>query len=152
PTPPGQDYIVKSQFATDAEGGVITGDAQGGYTAASYSPDGGVQDGSIYADDGVVGGVWFCTALNNYHVNKNEYYGATLKFSLFQDSNMSDHFDNAHIIFRNGDQQITYVHDPSNYPSLECTDYIIKISADNGWIKGDFDSGIAATEADMLAV
>jgi len=148
-----QEYITTSQFQTDAEGWIITGDAQGGYTEASYSPDGGVLDGYIYADDDVAGGVWYFTSPNDYHGNKTEYYGATLKYSLFQESNRSNQFESADIIFRNGTDQITYVYsDPSKYPTDEWTDYSINISAGNGWLKGAYDSGVEATEADIKAV
>jgi len=144
--------IAKSQFANDAEGWKITGDAQGGYVEASYSPDGGVNDGYIYADDDVQGGVWYFTAPNSYHGDKKEFYGATLTFSLFQNSDMSDQFEYDDIVFKNGDNQITYVHSPENYPTENWTDYSVKISAGNGWLKGAYDSEVMASEADIKTV
>ena len=143
--------IVKSQFKSDAEGWTITGDAQGSYSAASYSPDGGVFDGYIYADDNVQGGVWYFTSPSDYHGKKSEYYGATLKFSLFQKSNRSNQFESDDIIFKNGDLQITYVHKKVDYPGTEWTDYSVKISKDH-WLKGGYNSGIMATESEIRAV
>ncbi|WP_165806011.1 laminin B domain-containing protein [Marixanthomonas spongiae] len=139
-------------FKENAEGWRITGDAQGGYTEASYSPDGGVQDGYIYADDNVQGGVWYFTAPETYHGDKNEFYGAKLSFSLFQDSDMSNQFENSDIIFKNGDTQITYVYSPDAYPGEDWTDYSVTISAGNGWLIGEYDSEVEATEADIKAV
>lgn len=150
--PVSQDYITASQFQTNAEGWIITGDAQGGYTEASYSPDGGVQDGYIYADDDATGGVWYFTAPNSYHGDKNEYYGATLEFSLYQDSAMSNQFNYNDIIFRNGNDQITYVHNPSEYPTIDWKHYSVKIDVSGTWLKGAYNSGIEATEADIRAV
>ncbi|PVW13915.1 hypothetical protein DDV96_12255 [Marixanthomonas spongiae] len=144
--------IADSMFKENAEGWRITGDAQGGYTEASYSPDGGVQDGYIYADDNVQGGVWYFTAPETYHGDKNEFYGAKLSFSLFQDSDMSNQFENSDIIFKNGDTQITYVYSPDAYPGEDWTDYSVTISAGNGWLIGEYDSEVEATEADIKAV
>lgn len=151
PEPQADAPIVASQFADNAEGWKIIGDAQGGYVAASYSPDGGVNDGYIYADDDVLGGVWYFQAPDNYLGNKSEYYGATLTYSLFQDCDFSNQFERADIVFRNGEEQITYVYGPANFPGAQWTDYIIDISAGN-WLKGDYDSGVIATEAEMKAV
>ncbi|MCX7546891.1 hypothetical protein OS188_02880 [Xanthomarina sp. F1114] len=151
--PVNNDNIINiSQFQTDAQGWRITGDAQGGYVEASYSPDGGVNDGYIYADDDVAGGVWYFTAPDLYHGNKSVYYNATLSFSLFQTSAMDNQFENADIIFRNGSDQITYVHALTDYPTSEWTDYSLKISTESGWLKGDFDSGTPATEAEIKAI
>lgn len=35
-------YLIKSDFATDTEGWIITGDAQGDFSDASYADEGGV--------------------------------------------------------------------------------------------------------------
>lgn len=146
------DYIIKSEFATNTEDWTITGDAQGDFSEASYAAEGGVTDGYIYADDDVQGGVWYFTAPDTYLGNKNEFYGATLKFSLLQDSKMSRQFVSDDIIFKNGNDQITYVHDKKDYPGKEWTDYSVKISADNGWFKGGYNSKVMATEADIKAI
>lgn len=144
--------IVESQFLSNAEGWQITGDAQGGYAEALYSPDGGVTGGHIYADDDVQGGVWYFTAPDSYLGDKIEYYGATLRFSLFQNSAMKNQFERDDIIFRNGSDQITYVHNPDDYPGPEWTNYSVKITAGNGWLKGKYNSGVNATEEEIKAV
>ncbi|HLT32463.1 MAG TPA: laminin B domain-containing protein [Aquaticitalea sp.] len=144
--------LVQDTFAEDEAGWTIIGDAQGGYVAASYSPDGGVTDGYIYADDDVLGGVWYFNAPDSYTGNRLEFYGASLTFSQFQDCDMSDQIEAADIVFSNGEQKITYQHGENNYPNVEWTNYNIPINADSGWIKGDYDSGILATEAEIKAV
>lgn len=149
---PEEGSIVESLFKDNAEGWKIVGDAQGGYEEASFSPDGGVISGYIYADDDVAGGVWYFAAPSSYQGNKLEYYGATLGFSLFQDSSMSDQFEREDIIFRNGDKQITYVHSVEDYPGLEWTSYSVKIGFGQNWLKGDYNSGELATEADIKEV
>lgn len=148
----GDEPIIESLFKNDAEGWKIVGDAQGGYEEASFSPDGGVIDGYIYADDDVTGGVWFFAAPAAYKGNKDIYYNATLSFSLFQDSSLSNQFKNSDIIFKNGDKQITYTYGEDNYPRTEWTSYIVNISAGNGWLKGDYNSTEVATEADIKEV
>lgn len=153
PEPQSNDEpIVASQFADNAEGWTIIGDAQGGYVAASYSPDGGVTDGYIYAVDDVIGGYWYFKAPNSYMGNKLEYYGATLSYSLFQDCDMSNQKKRADIVFKNDDLQITYIYGIDNFPNADWTDYSIDISAGKGWIKGEYNSGVIATEAEIKAV
>ena len=148
-----QEVLTASQFQDNAEDWIITGDAQGGFIEASYSPDGGIQDGYIYANDNVAGGTWYFTSPSSYHGDKTEYYGTTLSYSLFQDSNMSNQFDNNDIIFRNGAEQITYAYnDASLFPTELWTDYNIEIKEGSGWFKGEHDSGVLATESDIKAV
>ena len=146
------DYLIKSDFATNTEGWTITGDAQGDFSEASYAAEGGVTDGYIFANDDVQGGVWYFTAPDTYNGNKVEFYGATLKFSLLQDSKMSRQFASDDIIFKNGNDQITYVHDKKEYPGEDWTDYNVKISTDHGWFKGGYTSKVLATEADIKAI
>lgn len=150
--PESNEPIVKSLFEESAEGWKIVGDAQGGYVEPTYFPDGGMIGGYIYADDDVAGGVWFFAAPESYIGDKLEYYGATLNFSLFQDSYMSNQFEFDDIVFRNGELQITYVHGSANYPTKEWTSYAIPIKAGNGWLLGDYDSDVMATETDMKEV
>lgn len=147
-----KDYIIKSDFATDTEGWTITGDAQGDFSEASYATEGGVTDGYIFADDDVQGGVWYFTAPDTYNGDKNEFYGATLRYSLFQKSKMSRQFVSDDIILKNGNDQITYIFDKTEYPGKNWTDYEVKISADQGWFKGGYTSKVQATEAEIKAV
>ncbi len=151
PTPP-DGPIVSSLFENDAEGWKIVGDAQGGYVEPSYSPDGGLTGGYIYAEDDVTGGWWYFMAPESYSGDKTNYYGAFLKYSQFQVSDMSDQRQEADIVFRNGDKIITYVHRPEDYPGSNWTPYAIPISTGNGWFKGHYDSGVVATETDMKEV
>lgn len=142
--------IEENTFKDDAAGWVITGDAQGGYVAASYSPDGGVADGYIYAKDDVLGGVWYFTAPSSYHGDKSKYYNATLKFSLFQISSMQNQFVSTDIIFENGSKKISHQL-PAN-PGKDWTNYSFKISTGGGWVNGDYKSTTPASEADIKAV
>ncbi|MGV8814998.1 MAG: laminin B domain-containing protein [Gelidibacter sp.] len=147
-----KNYIIKSDFATNTEGWTITGDAQGEFSEPSYATEGGVTDGYIFADDDVQGGVWYFTAPDTYLGNKNEFYGATLRFSLLQESKMSRQFVSDDIIFQNGNNQITYIFDKENYPGKNWTEYEVKISADQGWFKGGYNSKVQATEAEIKAI
>ena len=118
PEPPNEEASIEdSLFEDDAEGWTIVGDAQGGYIEASYSEEGGVIEGYIYADDDVAGGVWYFSAPDDYLGDKNEYYGATLNYSLFQNSAMSDQFESEDIIFKSDEKQIFYL--ISEYPTSD---------------------------------
>jgi hypothetical protein len=143
--------IAESLFKNNAEGWTIVGDAQGGYIEASYSPDGGVISGYIYADDDVAGGVWHFSAPDSYLGNKTNYYRATLTYSLFQNSAMSDQFENEDITFKSGDQQIFY--QIANYPTENWTDYSVKIDENSGWYYGTIDGEYTvATKAQIEEV
>lgn len=98
------------------------------------------------------GGIWLFTAPESYLGDKREFYGATLKFSLFQDSKISRQFASDDIILANGNDQITYIHQKDDYPWKEWTHYEVKISADSGWFKGGYKSNVAATEDDIKAI
>lgn len=108
--------------------------------------------GYIYAEDDVAGGVWYFSAPETYRGNRLDYYGATLQFSLLQDSSMSNQFESGDVIFESGDKKITYVHSPQNFPTLEWTSYSIPIQPGSGWLKGEYDSGVLASEAEIKDV
>lgn len=145
------DVLIEDLFKKDASGWTIVGDAQGGYVEPSYSPDGGVIDGYIYAEDNVLGGVWYFSAPKTYQGNKAEYYNKTIHYSLFQKSNMSDQFDREDIIFKSDNKQIFYL--VTEYPTDEWTSYSVKINEANGWYVGTFQGqNSPATEADMKEV
>ncbi|MGO3260394.1 MAG: laminin B domain-containing protein [Mesonia sp.] len=150
-SPANDDAIVDSLFRNDAEGWTIVGDAQGGFIEASYSPDGGIIEGYIYADDDVTGGVWYFSSPNSYHGNKQEYYGATLKYSLFQNSNMSNQFAREDIIFKSDEQQIYY--EIATYPTADWTNYSVKIDESSAWRYGTFEGeNTLATKAQIKEV
>lgn len=142
--------IIADSFAQDAAGWTIVGDAQGGYVVASYSEDGGVTDGYIYAKDDVLGGVWYFNAPDQYLGDKSEYYNATMKFSLFQESAMSRQFEKSDIIIDGGEKRISC--QLPKFPGEEWEHYAIKINEEAGWVNGDFDSGSKATKSDIQAV
>ncbi|PJX22822.1 hypothetical protein CAP47_07300 [Psychroflexus sp. S27] len=151
PEPPNEEASIEdSLFEDDAEGWTIVGDAQGGYIEASYSEEGGVIEGYIYADDDVAGGVWYFSAPDDYLGDKNEYYGATLNYSLFQNSAMSDQFESEDIIFKSDEKQIFYL--ISEYPTSDWTPYSIEIMDNGQWYYGSFDENTIATEAQIKDV
>lgn len=76
--------IVNTGFENDAAGWKIGGDAQGGYIEPDYMKCGGVSNGTIYAKDDVAGGVWYFADPSSYLSNKSNYFGTTLRYSLFQ--------------------------------------------------------------------
>ncbi len=141
------DVINVDQFKNDASGWQIVGDAQGGYVEASYSPDGGVVDGYIFAKDDVAGGVWYFAAPNSYRGNKQVYYGAKLSYSLFQESAQRNQFLAADIIFKSGEKSIYYK--VENYPNATWTDYSVRIDENSGWhydINGNGTEPLATKE------
>ena len=146
------DVIINDQFKNDASGWQIVGDAQGGYVEASYSPDGGVVDGYIFAKDDVTGGVWYFSAPNSYRGNKQVYYGATLSYSLYQDSGMINQFLAADIIFKSGEKSIYY--QVANFPNATWTDYSVRINENSGWHYGEYSNGTEplATKEQILSV
>lgn len=151
PDPPNEEVSIEdSLFENDAEGWTIVGDAQGGYIEASYSEEGGVIEGYIYADDDVAGGVWYFSAPENYKGNKTGYYGATLNYSLFQNSDMSDQFESEDVIFKSDDKQIYYL--IPEYPTSEWTPYSIDIKNNGNWYYGSLNNSTIATEAQIKDV
>ena len=146
------DVIINDQFKNDASGWQIVGDAQGGYVEASYSPDGGVVDGYIFAKDDVTGGVWYFSAPNSYRGNKQVYSGATLSYSLYQDSGMINQFLAADIIFKSGEKSIYY--QVANFPNATWTDYSVRINENSGWHYGEYSNGTEplATKEQILSV
>lgn len=150
-TPASPSTIVSDAFKTDAAGWTITGDAQGGYAAASYSPNGGVTDGYIYADDDVTGGTWYYRAPARYLGDKSSYYNETLQFSLFQHDDLSDPFEDRDIILESANKVI-YCQLPK-HPDTTWTDYKIIINESAGWVIGDtYGSTDTATQADIKEV
>lgn len=142
--------IVADSFSQDAAGWTIVGDAQGGYVVASYSEDGGVADGYIYAKDDVLGGVWYFNAPAEYLGDKSNYYGATMRFSLFQKSAMARQFESTDIIIESGDKRISY--QLPHYPEEEWGDYAIVIDEESVWLNGNYNSNDKATKSDIEAV
>ena len=109
--------INEDAFSKDASGWKIVGDAQRGYIEPAYFPDGGVTVGYIFAKDDVAGGVWYFAAPANYRGNKAKYYGAKLSYSLFQNSRMSNQFENKDIIFKSEGKEIYYQYESKkDYP------------------------------------
>lgn len=146
-----EESLEVSLFKNDAEGWTITGDAQGDFTEAPYSEEGGVVEGYIYANDDVTGGVWYFSAPDNYLGDKSKYYSATLNFSLFQNSAMSDQFESEDIIFKSDDKQIFYL--ISENPTSDWTPYSIEITNNGQWYYGSFeDDKVVATEAQIKDV
>lgn len=163
PTPePPSDIVTSDEFKSDAAGWTIIGDAQGGFVEVSWSPDGGVSDGYIFAKDDATGGVWYFSAPQSYKGNKSDYYNATLSFSLFQDSNVSNQFEYEDIVFKSNEKQLFYKHaSTSDFPKKDWTNYSITISANtSGWFIGNYKDRYngpeldyeKATEADMKAI
>ena len=142
--------IVADQFKTDASGWTIVGDAQGGFVAASYSPDGGVTDGHIFAKDDVLGGYWYFAAPDTYKGNKTSYYGATLNYSIYQECAMSDQREKEDIFFKSGSKQVFFLLD--SFPKTTWTNYSIKIDTTAAWYTGSINSKTKASKQDIMEV
>lgn len=148
---PTSNTIIEDQFKTDASGWKIVGDAQGGYVEASYSPEGGVIHGYIYAKDDVTGGIWYFAAPSSYKGDKSEFYGSKLNYSIFQESNRSNQFDAEDIIFKSGSKQIYFIID--QFPNETWTNYSVSIDESSNWYTGTFKGTHAkASKAEIKEV
>lgn len=139
-----------SEFAEDADGWSIEGDASGGSSVdAAYSTfDGLDNSGYIYATDDVAGGVWYFVAPSKYHGDKSAYAGGTISFWLIQESDMDDQFYSKDVILENGDgKQIYYYHE--EYPGLDWTSYSIALDETGNWMNGN-DEQATMTEIETV--
>lgn len=129
---------VTSEFAEDAEGWTIEGDASGGSSVdAAYSPFDGLDDsGYIYAEDDVAGGVWYFVAPSKYHGDMSDYAGGKISFWLIQESAMDDQFNSEDVILENGDGEKIY-HYHEAYPGLDWTSYTIALDETGNWMNGN---------------
>lgn len=141
--------IQNTDFNTNAAGWKIVGDAQGGYVEPVYHPNGGVTGGYIFAKDDVTGGVWYFKAPEAYHGNKSSYYGATLRYSLFDRHDADNFFENKDVIFRNGSKMIYYEKNKTEYPNSSWTHYAIRINGNSGWKN---QNGTPATVQEIQSV
>lgn len=141
---------VISEFAEDADGWTIDGDASGGSNVkAAYSPfDGLDNSGYIYATDDVAGGVWYFVAPSKYHGNKSAYAGGTISFWLIQESNMDDQFYSKDVILETGDGKQIY-HNHEEYPGLDWTSYSIALDETGNWMNGN-DEQATMTEIESV--
>lgn len=151
--PGSNDPVLEaSDFQVDASGWKIVGDAEGGYIEPQYSSDGGATGGYIFAQDDVAGGVWYFSAPSRYLGNRIDYYGATLRYSAYQESAFADQFDAMDIVFNGPAGQVFYAHDATDYPEVEWTGYAIRIHEQAGWRFGSLDDSVPATTQNMLDV
>ena len=142
--------IVNTGFENDAAGWKIVGDAQGGYIEPNYMKSGGVSNGYIYAKDDVAGGVWYFAAPSSYLGNKSNYFGTTLRYSLFQRiTGSANPFENKDVIFKSGDRMIYFQMNKTEHPRSAWTHYAVQIKANSGWKN---QNGNIATEAEMRNV
>lgn len=147
-TPPVfEETIAEEQFDTDINGWTSEG---GGITTAMYGFDEGSSDGYIEVVDDHTGGVWYFSAPASYLGEKSIYYGSTIKFCLFQDSEMKYQISRPDVIFKNEDKQIFY--NINHYPTKEWTDYAIKLDENSGWRVGDTLSSKTATLQDIQSI
>src|SRR5699024_1065915 len=114
--------LVQDQFEKDAAGWKIQGDAKGsGAGEPEHSSDGGVNGGYIHAKDDVSGGVWYFEAPEKYLGNKKKFYGATLKYYLYQHSDISNQFEREDVLIKSDDKEIYYT--LINFPDTTWTPY-----------------------------
>lgn len=143
------EKIEKSEFIDDVDGWTIWGDAGGVNVVPEFSPDGGVQNGYIYAVDNVTGGVWYFVAPKSFLGDRSTGYGKELSFNLKQ-SRIDSQFHNVpDIILEGADFNIVF--NTQDNPGTDWTDYAVEISADAGWTINTID-GDLATEAEIKEV
>lgn len=129
-----------TSFNDNADGWTISGDAKGSVVDASYSNSGGVSGGYVYAKDDVIEGTWYFKAPASYLGRRLDYYGATLSFSLFQHSAMTNQFEAADIILESGYDRI--VCQLPKHPDGAWTNYNIKISTDADWRDQNYNGAV----------
>lgn len=142
-----EDILAEENFETGLNGWTSEG---GGITEAIHGHDEASGAGYIMVVDDHTGGVWYFSAPESYLGEKSEFYGSTIKFSLFQDSEMKYQISRPDVIFKNGDKQIFY--NINNYPTKEWTDYAVKLDENSGWRVGDTLSNKAAGLKDIQSV
>lgn len=139
---------ANSGFVSDADGWVISGDAQSTSVKPDFSGTGGNPDGLISAKDDVTGGVWFFVAPAKYLGDNSSIAGKALKFDLKVDKVPTNPFPDIDVKLIGGG--VTLVFDTPNNPTEQWTSYTVPLTA-AGWKVGKL-SGAAATDADMTTV
>jgi hypothetical protein len=139
-----------SDFASGADGWIITGDAQNSSVKPGFSADAGNPGGTISAKDNVAGGVWYFVAPSRYLGDNGEIVGKWLKFDLRVDATPAKPFSNIDVkLVGNGGVVLAY--DTPNDPVGDrWTTYAVPLKAE-GWKVGSL-TGVAATEAQFEGV
>lgn len=126
-----------SDFNTDSEAWLITGDAQTGSSDPTYNESGGVDDsGYISADDDEHGGTWYFEAPEKFLGDKSSYFGGTLEYWLKQ-SDTSNQFSNDDIVIEGGEDKIVYRFDDN--PDTEWTKFSVALDDTADWYLNDHD-------------
>lgn len=123
--------LVEDDFKNGANGWTIVGDAKGDTAEPTYYETGGVSNGYIYAEDDVTGGIWYFSASDRYKGTQKDFYGATLKFSLYQDSKMAKPAVAEDVVLKSGDKKI--YHRIAQFPDSTWTHYTLRIEENSGW-------------------
>lgn len=139
---------ANSGFVADADGWLISGDAQSTSVKPDFSGTGGNPDGLISAQDDVTGGVWYFVAPAKYLGDNASIAGKALKFDLKVDKVPTNPFPDIDVKLIGGG--VTLVFDTPNNPTEQWTSYTVPLTA-AGWKVGKL-SGMAATDADMTTV
>jgi len=139
-----------SGFSVDADGWLITGDANAASVKPDYNGTGGNPDGLISAKDEVTGGVWYFLAPSKYLGDNAAVAGKNLRFDLKVDATPTNPFDDVDVRLEGGG--VTLVFDTPNNPvGDKWNSYVVALKADAGWKVGTL-AGAAATDADMTKV
>lgn len=136
-----------SGFSVDADGWLISGDANAASVKPDYNGTGGNPDGLISAKDEVTGGVWFFVAPQKYLGDNSATAGKNLRFDLKVDATPTSPFDDIDVRLEGGG--VTLVFDTPNNPvGDKWTSYVVPLKASAGWKVNEL-SGAAATDADL---
>lgn len=139
-----------SGFTVDADGWLISGDANASSVKPDYNGTGGNPDGLISAKDEVTGGVWYFVAPQKYLGNNSSVAGKTLRFDLKVDATPASPFDDIDVKLEGGG--LTLVFDTPNNPvGDKWTSYVVPLKASPGWKVAKL-SGVDATDADFTTV
>lgn len=136
-----------SGFSIDADGWMITGDAQSQTVKPDYNGTGGNPDGLISAKDDVTGGVWFFVAPAKYLGSNSSIAGKSLKFDLKVDKTPAKPFEDIDVKLVGGG--VTLAFDTPGTPvGDKWSSYSVPLLASAGWKLNDL-SGAAATDQDL---
>lgn len=140
---------ANSGFVADADGWLISGDAQSTSVKPDFSGTGGNPDGLISAKDDVTGGVWYFVAPAKYLGDNASIAGKALKFDLKVDKVPTNPFPDIDVKLIGGG--VTLVFDTPNNPTEQWTSYTVPLTAADMttvlkdttalWIRGEFNEG-----------
>jgi len=137
--------LISSNFDTNAEGWVVSGDSTSG--VPTYIASGGNSGGHIEADDTVSGGVWYFDAPDKFLGNMAGTYNQALQYDLKQ-TGTGDQFNARDVILNGAGIELKYFGNSNPLPLGSWVSYSVILGESAGWQNGN----VAASVTDILTV